>query len=198
MAAKQSISERFWSKVDRRGPDECWLWLASILNNGYGCFSSEWSNLAHRVAWELVCGPIPAGLCVLHRCDVKLCVNPAHLWLGTKADNNADCRAKKRNQFGPTHWSNRHPERYRRGDNHPARLRPDYFKRGDEHHTRRHPERLARGEAHGFSKLTEAQVREIRSALAAGQPQRKIGDRFGVSKYAIACIQHRKTWRHVI
>ena len=90
------ITERFWSKVEKG--DGCWLWRGAIGSHGrYGQFNVvNRSRPSHRVAWELVNGPIPAGLYVLHRCDVGLCVNPAHLFLGTQKDNMADMMAKGR------------------------------------------------------------------------------------------------------
>ena len=89
--------ERFWSKVDIRNPNECWEWKAGRFIDGYGQFSKDNKSLhAHRVAWELTYGPIPKGMCVLHRCDNPCCCNPAHLWLGTIADNNADRDRKGR------------------------------------------------------------------------------------------------------
>jgi hypothetical protein len=89
---------RFWAGVDRRGPDECWLWQRRLKEFGHG--QTNWhgkhSTSAHRVAWELTHGPIPEGLWVLHRCDVPACCNPAHLFLGTHADNVRDMMAKRR------------------------------------------------------------------------------------------------------
>lgn len=93
-----TTEERFWSKVDRSGgPDSCWPWLAGRMRAGYGNFWMDGhEKLAHRVAWELTNGPIPIGLCVLHRCDNAPCQNPIHLWLGTKADNSRDMVSKGR------------------------------------------------------------------------------------------------------
>lgn len=92
-----TLKTRFWAKVDRTDLFDCWLWTATRIQQGYGHFYIAGRlDLAHRVAYELTIGPIPAGLCVLHHCDNPPCVNPAHLWLGTKADNMADCRAKGR------------------------------------------------------------------------------------------------------
>jgi len=110
---------RFWSKVNKT--DTCWLWTASKRHKGYGAF--VWADAdgnivqgrAHRFAWELANGPIPAGLCVLHRCDTPACVRVDHLFLGTKAENNADMAAKGRRIVGGT-WCG--AGRYRRGEDH--------------------------------------------------------------------------------
>ena len=94
---RRPITERFHA-ADRKGaPDECWLWEKSKSAKGYGQINSGGTMArAHRVAWELSNGPIPKGVCVLHKCDVPICVNPSHLFLGTLKDNFDDAVAKGR------------------------------------------------------------------------------------------------------
>lgn len=98
--------DRFWAKVAKAGPKDCWEWQGAIFygrDHGYGKLlwfgegeKRVWRR-AHRTAFELTFGDIPrSDLLVCHSCDNKLCCNPAHLWLGTKAANNADKKAKGR------------------------------------------------------------------------------------------------------
>jgi hypothetical protein len=110
--SKKPAWDKFWSKVDRRGPDECWPWLAQRNCGGYGYVTWEKrTQTAQRVAWLTTNGPIPEGdgyhgTCVLHRCDNRVCCNPAHLFLGSHADNMADMRDKKRRKGIGKHEAN--------------------------------------------------------------------------------------------
>jgi hypothetical protein len=83
--------ERFRSKVDRRGPDECWPWTAGRDVSGHGVFWLKPKyRPAHVVAWEIENGPMPEGLIGLHTCDNPPCVNPNHITPGTHRQNKMD------------------------------------------------------------------------------------------------------------
>lgn len=160
-----SVERRFWAKVEKT--ENCWLWKGALTHFGHGQVRIQGRLLrSHRVSWEWSKGPVLDGLCVLHKCDVPNCVNPDHLFLGTKADNTQDMMAKGRNKFIA--------------------------------HT---------GEANGPSKLTLAQVEEIRSLYSkGGSPQGKgryirgcitqsqLAKQYGVSQVTIGNIIRGDRW----
>lgn len=89
--------KRFWDKVELAPMNSCWNWLGSKNQTGYGHFKlGPKPKRSHRVAWELIHGPIPKGMCVLHICDNPGCCNPKHLFLGSYQDNTNDMMEKGR------------------------------------------------------------------------------------------------------
>lgn len=161
----------FWSKVDRSGGDNsCWNWTGAVQKKGYGWFSAmrlgEW--LAHRNAWVLTHGPIQNNLQVLHRCDNRRCVNPAHLFLGTNADNVADRTAKGR--WGGPEWT-------------PTQRAALSLKH--------------RGEGNGRTKLTEAQVIAVLAAPRGFGSGDALAKRFNVTPEQISKIRNGRAWSHI-
>lgn len=117
---KESTRERFWSKV-KKGSG-CWEWVGAIAGTGYGSFrATEVAKggyiSSHRLGWILHHGPIRSGAFVLHKCDNRKCVRPAHLFLGTHSDNMKDCVAKGR-------WKNQNTNKTHCPKGH----KYDYFK----------------------------------------------------------------------
>lgn len=151
-----------------RRSEGCWEWTSARHTWGYGKARLDGHDMtASRAAWILEHGPIPPGMWVLHKCDNPPCVRPDHLFLGTPADNSRDMVAKGRQALG------------------------------DRNSMRLYPERVPRGEGNGHAVLTEAMVRAIRAACAAGEPQRAVGKRFGTSQRNVGRIARRQIWRHV-
>lgn len=137
---------------------------------------------AHRFVWELDRGEPLGERFATHACDVKACVNPAHIMAGDQASNMRDMVLRGRSA---------------KGDRHNSRTKPESVPRGFRHGSRTKPHRSPRGERNAAAKLTAAQVQEIRAAHEQGASYGVLFRRYGVDKSAIASIVHRRTWRHV-
>lgn len=174
-----AVKSAFWSRVAKGGPNACWSWTAGRHSHGYGIFYVDGIQyLAHRVAFVIGHGPLPAGLYVCHRCDVPSCANPRHLFAGTQADNMRDAVSKGRQSRGQKHAVAITRGIARRRDADPAA----------------YSQRFVRGEAAGSAILTESEVRIIRECEGTS---RQVAQIFGVSAAAVRDIRLKRSWRHV-
>lgn len=183
MALAHAQADRFWSKVNKDGPvvrpelGPCWVWTKSTCKDGYGRFQINEKGYvngrpvqkhvrAHKLSWEMVNGPLPDDLVIMHACDNPACVRLEHLSAGTQADNRRDCGEKGRNACG---------------DRSGSRTRPD---------------RLCRGERNAKSNITTEQARMVIAMRAAGAGPTRISKELGVSMGTVSGIIYNGAWSH--
>jgi hypothetical protein len=110
-ATRISREDLFWSRTDRRGPDECWPWTGVATSHGYGVMVINGKRtIATRYSWSLANDrPWPAGRIACHHCDNPICVNPRHIYAGTHSDNSTDSVVRGRTSGQKkTHCKNGH------------------------------------------------------------------------------------------
>lgn len=212
-----SFVERFHAKYARRGADDCWLWTGrrvSRMQYGSVRFGHKGRQrwLAHRIAWVLANGPVPYQedrLCVLHRCDTPLCVNPAHLFLGTHQDNIADRIAKQRTARGEAAGKSRFtteqiqairkdPRFYTAiAEEHgvsPSSISEIVRGKNWQHVAGAVPVDRAKGVGHRWAKLYPEAVRDIRTRRMGRLAFSRL---YGVSVGAVRQVLEGVTWKHV-
>lgn len=174
----KAAQDLFWARVNKTA--DCWLWTGPT-NGRYGRVGRR--TYAHRMSYELHHGRIPQGMFVMHTCDVTRCVNPAHLELGTPADNIQDAVAKGRMATGARHGSRTQPEAVARGERHGSKTKPYAF---------------AKGSRKTAAKLDEAKVRDIRRRSMLGASRAGLAREYGVTSTVIRRVVLRQSWKHVI
>lgn len=185
-----TTEERFWKNINKNSPapikqphlGPCWLWTAGTNGKGYGALYGidlpGRQMYAHRYSWVLHYGPIPDGLYCCHKCDIPRCTRPDHLFLGTCKDNVND--AMKKGIFS----SQKEPMRKAKRIQFKELWKGKWNSR--------------RGEGHETHKLSDDQIRKIRSTYKKGvHGYKRLAKEFPVSVQVIKRIVLRKNWAHI-
>lgn len=219
---KTDLLDRFEAWVERTPLDGCWIWIGTLWPNGYGyCRTESRRNspreLAHRLSWRLHVGEIPVGMNVCHRCDVRSCVNPAHLFLGTQLDNVRDMDAKGRRVNAAPKGERHANSKLREADvlaiakdvTTPRSVLAGRYMIDEETVSRirarkawTHLERPVtaakrglRGGGHPKTSITDAIALQI---IERGRSEAKLlSEKHGLSINAVRKIQSGQTWRHL-
>lgn len=193
----REYADSFWSKIDIRGPEECWPWKASSSRGGYGYVRIKGgAYAASRIAFRLYYGSDPHPCHILHRCDNPKCTNPNCFFLGQHLENSRDAKRKGRTAFGERHSQAVLTEaqvmdaRRRRANGDPIRPIAEEF--GVDimtisKATRESWPHLPFLPIKRRFKISQKQIREAKRLHAAGMSQRQIAFKFGVSP-ALICL----------
>ena len=216
--------KEFWSNVSAPNEDGCTIWMRYTDKDGYGqVYYDGAQDRSHRLAWRLTHGDIPAGICVLHKCDNPPCCNIDHLFLGTPRDNINDCVAKGRHPVGNAngmsiltrsqvvecHWLRKYGWRsidiarmfgvdkrtiYDLLAGRTWRIVYESLPYSPNVEYKSH--RL-RGENHPYAKITERIVREMRLLYANGMKRSEIAKKYNVHWVCADSVVSRRQWKHI-
>jgi hypothetical protein len=210
------IKKKFWSKVNKFGEDDCWLWIGGKGSHGYGEFKVDgMAHCSHRLSYMIANNleEIPKGKQINHHCDTRACVNPKHLCEGTQSDNIRDMIERKRDMYSNGYICSEETKKRmsnsQKGRKHSEETRKKLslarlgnknllgHKHSEE--TKRKMSMAKKGERHNNAKLTEEQVRKIRRWYATGDYVMKdIADFCNIKQAAISKIITGRSWKHVI
>jgi len=159
----------------------CWIWKRALnnkdINIGYGiCYHLGKRKLAHRASYEVFKGEVPRDLFVCHTCDNRRCINPEHLWIGTRSDNAVD--AVKKGRMKPVWGRKKTQEEIDKIQKN--RTIPDQ-----------------KGERSPRAKLSNQQVLEIREKLSRKVKYKYISEEYGIDICSLSDIKFRRTWKHI-
>lgn len=208
---------RFFQRIEKL-PNGCWKWRGYIRPKGMGYgeigFGGR-SILVHRYSWLIHFGEIPTGKSVLHKCDNPSCVNPEHLFLGTHADNMADCVRKGRQSKGEQRYNSKLTDSDVRtissliqaGETYTDIGRRFGIKQSSvsdiasgriwKHVKRPSVPNKRQGELRPDAKMTTDKVKQCIAMVRSGMTHKSVADHFGVTAGAISQIMIGKTWKHV-
>lgn len=214
-------SERLWSKINVGSKDECWIWKGAKTTAGYGVLRVNYKpRYTHRLMWMLHNKTnIPKKDCICHSCDNPPCCNPAHLFLGSQADNLKDARDKGKMEMarGINHHATELSEDDIRQIRYLGQTKMTHKDIGERFGTTRMSvndiihkrtwahidpeweplEYKSKGVTHPNAKLDEDKVRKIRQLLNKGKSQQAVAKIFDVSRGTIDSIIRNKSWTHV-
>ena len=172
----EADQKRFWAKVIKKGPNECWEWTSAKAYNGYGLFQMPASQMrAHRISVVLSGVILDPNLCVCHTCDNPACVNPAHLFQGTHNDNMQD-KVRKGRSYRPPPFVGPKKKRIR------DRRKPNTPFSGN------------KGERHGNSRLKNENIIDI---VTSKQSIKELMAKYQIARGTVSDIKHRRVWKHV-
>jgi len=218
-----NLITRLLEGIDFRGPDECWPWIKGTDEHGYGRLRREGRNAkASRIMLEMSLErPLATKEYARHRCDNPACCNPAHLRVGSQADNMGEAKQRRRLASGEAHHASKLSDSqieearalYAKGDVSHQALAERYgisrkaMERGIRGIDRKYapgqtvsglaPQRLTKGEQNSKAVLTEAKVRDIRELHVLGKSLEELARLYQVDPTTVAQIVQGRTWKHV-